>query len=162
MTNIELSVNGSVASATIDGVLTAGTVGIPIFLYWDSDWENLNKTLVCQSDAGKRLVLQVTTKTNLPPEVLWTTPHGVNLLYLGLEGRNPDGTLVMTSTMAYVGKILPGAIADGDPTVTPKSPGWVHMTATLEELTQRVSNVETQLEKGSVSQSGFPRGGAQG
>lgn len=111
MTTIDLTVTGAIAKAEVSGALTAGMTGIPVHISWDEEWEKLNKTLLCQSGAGTFALLFVQGQTTLPPEVLQRTENGKNVLFLGLEGRKADGTLVIPSTMAYCGEILPGAQA---------------------------------------------------
>lgn len=158
MTSIELTVTGPVASARVSGVLTAGMVGVPVTIICDSAWDGLIKTLVCQSSAGKRLVLDVKRDAVVAPEVLQLCKFGTNVLYIGLEGRKPDGTLVITSTLARVGAILPGAIAEGDPAVTPENPAWVNVVTSLRALSNQLAELEAAMEEAS----GLPEGGAAG
>lgn len=158
MTSIELTVTGPVASARVSGVLTAGMVGVPVTIICDSAWDGLIKTLVCQSSAGKRLVLDVKKDAIVAPEVLQLCKFGTNVLYIGLEGRKPDGTLVITSTLARVGAILPGAIAEGDPTVIPENPAWVNVVTSLRALSNQLAELEAAMEEAS----GLPEGGAAG
>lgn len=162
MTSIDFAVDGAVASATLDGVLTAGAVGIPVNLSWDADWDDLVKTLVCQSGTGKHLVLRVEDTAVVPPAALRLDKFGRNTLFLGLEGRNPEGTLVLTSTLARVGEILPGAIAEGDPAVIPGSPAWMHVVGEVRELKEQVSAMEEALWLGKPGQSQLPEGGSTG
>lgn len=162
MTSIDFAVEGAVASATLDGVLTAGAVGIPVNLSWDSDWDDLVKTLVCQSGTGKHLVLQVEDTAVVPPAALRLDKFGRNTLFLGLEGRNPEGTLVLTSTLARVGEILPGAIAEGDPAVIPGSPAWMHVVGEVQALKEQVFAMEEALWLGKPGQSQLPEGGSTG
>lgn len=49
MISVELAATGAVASTRLNGVLTSGMVGVPVSITWDSDWDGLTKTLVCQS-----------------------------------------------------------------------------------------------------------------
>ena len=48
MTSIKLIVTGAAARAEVDGELTAGMVGIPVTIQYDSAWDGLTKTLVCK------------------------------------------------------------------------------------------------------------------
>lgn len=162
MTSIDFAVEGTVASATLDGVLTAGAVGIPVNLSWDADWDDLVKTLVCQSGTGKHLVLRVEDTAVVPPAALRLDKFGRNTLFLGLEGRNPDGTLVLTSTLTRVGEILPGAIAEGDPAVIPGSPAWMTVVGEVQELKEQVFAMEEALWLGKPGQSQLPEGGSTG
>lgn len=162
MTSIELTVAGAAASAKLDGVLTAGMVGVPVNITWDSEWDDLVKTLVCQSGVGKRLVLQVGNTAFVAPDVLQLDRFGRNALYIGLEGRREDGTLVITSTLARVGEIQPGAIAEGDLSVTPDSPAWVNVVNTVRSLNEQVVALKKALQSGATGQIWFPDGGVAG
>lgn len=112
MTSIKLSMAGAKATAQTEGTLTAGMTGLRVQLEYDAQWDGLYKTLVCQSDAGKRCVIGVETETTVPAEVLRWCAQGKNELWMGVEGRLADGSLVLPSTMAYCGKLLPGAMPE--------------------------------------------------
>lgn len=109
MTTINLSITGATAQAEVNGILTGGTDGVEVFISYDAQWEGLQKTLVCSSDVGCRYILGVENMAVVAPEVLQWRAYGKNELWLGVEGRTSDGSLILTSTMAYCGKILPGA-----------------------------------------------------
>lgn len=110
MTSIKLIVNGAKAQAEVDGILTSGSVGIPVTIDYDSNWDGLTKHLVCTSGkwgpTGKpRTRLNVDTAATVPHEVMIADNH----LYLGVEGRNADGTIVIPTIWADCGTIFPGA-----------------------------------------------------
>lgn len=105
MTSIRLILTGANARAEVSGVLTSGMVGVPVTIECDDEWEGLEKNLVCRSAVGVQMVLRVENKTIVAPEVLQCTQYGENVLFLGLEGRNADGDLVLPSTTAYCGPI---------------------------------------------------------
>lgn len=109
MTSIKLTLTGAQAQAQVEGILTAGMVGIPVTISYDEQWEGLSKTLICKSAAGQRCVIGVEESATVAPEVMYYDPLGKNELWLGVEGRSADGTLVFPSTMTRCGEILPGA-----------------------------------------------------
>lgn len=109
MTSIRLSLTGPTARAEVEGVLTAGMVGVPVHIVCDSAWDGLHKSLVCQGGVSGRTILNVGDEAVVAPEALLWGKWSRNELFLGLEGRRADGTLVIPSTMAYCGQILPGS-----------------------------------------------------
>lgn len=145
MTNIRLSLKGAEAIAQTSGQLTCGMVGLTVQLTFDKCWEGLIKTLHCKSDAAERVVLNVGDTATVPPEVMQRSDDGANILYLGVEGRKADGTLVIPSTLAPCGVIRPGAESSADPSVMPESPAWVNIRAQIGNL----DALETR-EKGSL------------
>lgn len=59
-----------------------------------------------------------------------------NHLYLGVEGRNSDGTLVLCTAWADCGPILPGAGTIGDASAKPTLPVWAHLQNEIKKLQQ--------------------------
>lgn len=127
MTSIQLTLTGAQARAEVDGLLTAGMVGVPVTISWDASWDGLVKTLVCRSDGCVRTVLNVADQATVAPEVFRTDGWAPNALYLGVEGRDVAGKLVIPSTFAYCGQILPGAMSDGMESREPEDPTWVNI-----------------------------------
>lgn len=109
MTSIKLTLTGAQAQAQVEGILTAGMVGIPVTISYDEQWEGLSKTLICKSAVGQRCAIGVEENATVAPEIMRHDPLGRNELWLGVEGRSADGTLVFPSTMTRCGEILPGA-----------------------------------------------------
>lgn len=109
MTTINLKITGATAQAQLNGILTDGTDGVEVLVSCDEQWENLQKTLVCRSDAGCRYIHNLEKTAVVAPEVLRWIAYGKNELWLGVEGRTSDGSVILSSTMAYCGKIQPGA-----------------------------------------------------
>lgn len=136
MTSIQLELTGASARARVDGLLTAGMVGVPVTISCDSQWDGLTKTLVCRSGVGKSVVLGVGEEASVAPEVLRWRADADNVLFLGVEGRSADGKLVMPSTMAYCGKILPGAEPQGERLGAREKPIWAQILRRIGDLTQ--------------------------
>ena len=138
MTRIKLIVTGAKARAEVDGVLTSGAVGIPVEIQCDSAWDDLSRDLKTMS--GKRE----------PNGNAWTTENvggagvvaheamiGGNHLYLGIEGRNADGSQVIGTTWADCGTIFPGASVEADPSADPLQPVWEKMQRQIDDLKKR-------------------------
>lgn len=114
MTSIQLTLTGAQAQAKVTGVLTAGMVGVQVYVDCDSAWDGLTKTLVCRCNGARGIVEQVERRTLLASGVLQWNALGRNELFLGVEGRNAEGDLVIPSTMAFCGKVYPGADLSGE------------------------------------------------
>ena len=128
MTRIKLIVTGAKARAEVDGILTSGAVGIPVEIICDSTWNGLTRNLQCMS--GKREPdgkAWAARNVGGSPAVAHEAMVAGNHLYLGLEGRNADGTLVFGTTWADCGTILPGASVESDPSARPGQPVWAQM-----------------------------------
>lgn len=106
MTTIKLKVTGASAIAQADGKITSGMVGVPVEIEYDEAWSGLVKTAVFRADDFSRDRSGVEGETTVPWEVLRT--HG-KTLFVGVEGRNSDGTIVFPTVFARVGTILQGA-----------------------------------------------------
>lgn len=137
MTSIKLVITGVTAQAEVDGILTSGMTGIPVTIEYDSVWDGLTKNLVCrngtQFSGGSG---EVRTIPNIENE--GTVAHEVMVagrdLFLGVEGRNADGTLVIPTLWAECGRIEPGANADADPSADPTLPIYAQLEARIENL----------------------------
>ena len=135
MTSIKLTVTGAKARAEVNDVLTSGAVGIPVYIQYDSTWDSLNRDFVCTS--GKwgstgvpKTILNVGDAAEVAHEVMTEDYH----LYLGINGRNADGTLVIQTTWADCELILPGADADASPSAKPSLPIWAQLQKQISEL----------------------------
>ena len=109
MTQINIKVSGATARAEKTGVLTSGMVGLPVTFAFDDSWDGLTVKAVF-SGSGVTIPVQLlgATETVVPWEVM-VEPH--TLLRIGAEGRLTDGTLVIPTTWATVGTVMPGANA---------------------------------------------------
>jgi hypothetical protein len=140
LTSIKLTVNGAKAWATVTGHLTSGMVGIPVTIEYDETWEGLTKNLVCRcsrngsSGEEYRSILNVENTTNVAHEVM----KAGMLLYLGVEGYNADGTLVIPTVWAMCGAIEKGANTGDDLSSDPTLPVWGQLQEQIEKLNQVV------------------------
>ncbi len=125
MTKIYLYCQGGTAWARTEGHLTAGMVGVPVEITTDRAWDGLVKTLVCRG--GNRQIPVVLGPET--PAAAWETLVEGTHLYLGLEGRNEAGNLILPTTWADCGLVHPSA-AGSHQTAAP-TPNEVEQMLTL-------------------------------
>ena len=147
MTNILLCVTGAQAWATVTGPLTSGMVGIPITIEYDAAWDGLTKNLVCRcsewgtDSAEQRTILNVGETAVVAHEVMKAGMY----LYLGIEGRSADGTLVIPTTWARCAEIQCGANAGTEVSTDPTLPVWEQLQTQLGQLQQDVVTKEQMV-----------------
>ena len=152
MTTIKLIVTGASAQAEVDGLLTSGMVGIPVTIVCDGAWDGLTKSMVCRAGSIVKTILNVGNTATVAHECM--VPN--QTLYIGIEGRNADGTLVIPTVWAKCGVISPGANADADPSADPTLPVWAQIQRAVgnlddlntEEKDNLVAAVNEAMEKG--------------
>lgn len=145
MTKIQLTLTGAEACAKTTGTLTSGMVGVEVRILCDSAWDGLTKTLVCKSAAGERVVLHVGDTAQVPHEVLCLKEEAPDVLWMGLEGRNADGTVVIPSVWAQAGLILPGVTTEADPSTAADNPAWAELAAEMGDLTALQTRAKADL-----------------
>lgn len=112
MTSINVSVCAEQAKAVRTGKLTVGMVGVSVTFSFDGAWDGLKKIAVFRSgNVTRDRSLIVSETTTVPHEVLHKAEER---LWIGVEGRAEDGTLVIPTTWADAGVVLPGANATGE------------------------------------------------
>ena len=121
MTNIEIQVTGAQAEGRLEGLLTAGMVGVPVTFTFDGSWENMEKTAVFRA-GGETVILPLEADTvTLPWEV---TGKAGCTLYVGVYGLMADGSRAVPTVWVQLGTILPGADPAGTPAAEPSLPIW--------------------------------------
>lgn len=115
MTEVKLVCAGGSARAEVRGALTAGMVGVPVSIQCGGEWSGLIKSFVAMTASQKMAIDIVEDKAVLPWELL---EEGMRL-FIGLEGRGSDGTVIIPTEWASCGKIKPGAQAGHKGTPTP-------------------------------------------
>lgn len=135
MTSIKLKAAGAKATAEVSGVLTAGAMGIPVEIECDSSWADLTRNLLCTSGkwgpTGKAWAIQnVDGSATVAHEVMIAGNH----LYLGIEGRNSDGTKVIPTTWADCGKICSSVSMRAVPSAKPTLPVWAQIQREINHL----------------------------
>ena len=131
MTNIEIRVNGaSAVKVKQEGLLTAGMVGATATFAFDSAWAGLTKTAVFRCGGLVRDVIGVEDSARIPTEVLCADAD----LYVGVEGRSSDGSVVIPTVWVRAAYVYPGANASGDPSVDSELPVWAQIQAMIGDL----------------------------
>ena len=136
LTSIFLKVRGAQIEASVTGTLTSGMVGIPVTIEYDEAWEGLTKNLVCRcsgQDTGsteQRAILNVGNSAVVAHEVMQAGKH----LWLGVEGYNADGTLVIPTAWAMCGVIQKGANTGEDLSADPTLPVWNQLQAQIDRI----------------------------
>lgn len=136
MTSIMLTVTGARVQALVNGTLTSGMVGVPVTIEYDDSWNGLTKNLVCRcsksgsADEECRSILNVGNTAVVAHEVM----KAGMILYLGVEGRNADGTQVIPTTWAMCGVIQRGANTGADLSADPTLPVWGQLQEEIERL----------------------------
>ena len=154
MTSIRLIVRGAEANAEVQGILTSGMVGIPVTIEYDGAWEGLTKNLVCRGGLGyenfkgiSKTILGVETAAKVAPEVMIAG----EVLYLGIEGYNEDGTKVIPTIWACCGAILEGAKTGDSVSEDPTLPIWAQLQAHIDQIPEIVRTaVEEAMQDGGV------------
>ena len=150
LTSIKLIVHGAKARAEVHGVLTAGMVGIPVTIEFDESWNGLSKNLVCRGGLGydkfkgeSRTILGVGTTAKVAPEVMIAG----EVLYLGVEGYNADGSLVIPTTWACCGTIQEGVKTEGGPSEDPTLPIWEQLQARIDQFPETIHDAIEEVLK---------------
>ena len=148
LTSIFLKVRGAQIEASVTGTLTSGMVGIPVTIEYDEAWEGLTKNLVCRcsgQDSGsteQRAILNVGNTAVVAHEVMQAGKH----LWLGVEGYNADGTLVIPTAWAVCQVIKNGANTGEDLSADPTLPVWSQLQREIEQIKEEVVTPEQMTE----------------
>lgn len=146
MTNIRINIQNGEAKAVLTGVLTTGMVGVPVHFTFGPEWEGLSVVAVFRgSTVTFDRALLGTHDTTVPHEVLALAGSA---LYVGAEGRDAEGELIIPSTMAKVGVIQEGADPSGDESIDPSQPIWAEVMAMVQALTEQ--GVDTQAIENAI------------
>ena len=113
MTQVLIDVIGVHAVATKNAPLTVGMVGVPVRFSFSPEWEEL---AVFRAGEVKKDNVLIDGCSVIPAEVMTQVGQTV---YIGVEGRSRDGSIVFPTVWAEAGRILDGARASGDPALAP-------------------------------------------
>lgn len=101
MTSMKLTCQGAAARAEVSGAITAGIVGMQVSIECDGAWDGLLKTFVAMTAAGRQVVALTDGTATVPWEIL---TEGMRL-FIGLEGRNVAGDIIIPTVWADCGRI---------------------------------------------------------
>lgn len=155
MTSIKLIVSGASARAEVDGLLTSGMVGIPVTIVCDGAWDGLTKSMVCRAGRIVKTILGVGDTATVAHECM--APN--QTLFIGIEGRNADGTLVIPTVWARCGLIFSGATTDADPSADPTLPVWAQIEGKVGNLDDL--NTETKDNLVAAVNEAMEKGGGE-
>lgn len=116
MTQVLIDVIGVHAVATKNAPLTVGMVGVPVRFSFSPEWEELECLAVFRAGEVKKDNVLIDGCSVIPAEVMTQVGQTV---YIGVEGRSRDGSIVFPTVWAEAGRILDGARASGDPALAP-------------------------------------------
>lgn len=121
MTTIELTVTGAEITATTDGILTAGMVGVPAVFSFDEHWDGLEKIAIFRAGGKSCCVRDLEEVVTVPWEIL--RKAGCTL-YVGVYGLDPEGDLGIPTHWCSAGLVLPGADPEATEGCEPTLPVW--------------------------------------
>lgn len=100
---ISISVSGADATVTAKDTLTAGRVGLGVAFSFDSAWSGLSKIAVCEGAETRAVAMLDGSDTiTIPWECMQTAGYK---LRIGVRGESEDGSIVIPTVWASVGKI---------------------------------------------------------
>ena len=144
MTNIAITVAGADISARVDGILTAGMVGVPVKFTFDETWEDLEKTAIFRAGGESYCIRDVQEQSvTLPWEVL--RKQGCTL-YVGVYGIAHDGSLAIPTLWAEAGIIQPGADPEATPGCDPTLPAWKEALDAKQYVCDTLGDIDAALE----------------
>lgn len=134
MTRICFMARGAAAWATVEGVVTAGAVGIPVELELGREWASLRKIVKFRCGSQERQVEAVGSSVDVPWDCLM---EGFRL-EIALDGWDSAGTLRIPTVWVCCAVVRPSAAEGGD---NPQPPALV-----MAELLRRMAQAEEKLE----------------
>lgn len=146
MTVVKLSCSGVEVLAAVEGILTAGAVGIKTYIeYTDDEWYGLVKDVAFRiGSTGKSYgMMNVEDVTTVPHESLVAGKH----LYIGITGFNVDKSVVIPTMWADCGVVQASAIGDYENSVPPTPTEMEQMVATVKAAQTDVTTKSSQVSK---------------
>ena len=143
MTVIKLSCSGVEVSATIEGTLTAGAVGIKTYIeYTDVEWHGLVKNVVFRNSGKSYGMANVEDVTTVPHESLIAGKH----LYIGITGVNQDKSVVIPTIWADCGVVQASAIGEYENSVPPTPTEMEQIVATVKAAQNDVNESKNAID----------------
>ena len=140
----KLVVDGVSIRAEGCGRIPKGIIGGQIGLeFTDAAWDGLQKMVVFRGSETKT-VLNAEKLVTIPPEVVSTA--GIDLM-VGVCGTNPEGTVMIPTLWAELGKVWGAALPTEDVTTDPTLPVWAQIQAMVGDLNQLATEDRESLVK---------------
>ena len=152
---IQVTANARRACAYTDDVITSGSIGIPVSFSLSADFDGLSNIAVFRGSGVTVDVILTDNSCVVPPETL-TTAGGE--LWVGVYGRNADGTIAIPTVWAGAFDIRYGAVPSGvDP--SEPTPDWTaQVQAAATEALQVANSVAAQAAAGDFDGEPGPEG----
>lgn len=126
-----ITVSGMFARVKETTAIPAGITGCTVgFLFTDSRWDSLRKTVVFQGNVTRDVILEG-DQAVIPFE---TVAKAEGCLKVGIYGVDGDNNLAIPTLWATVGRIRCAADPSGDPAADPSLPIWAQLQEEIEEL----------------------------
>ena len=119
--------------------ITSGMVGATVSIEYDSTWDGLNKQVVFKT-AFQTFSAEDNT---IPHELLKISD---TVLRVGVYGYTDDGTIVIPTVYADLGRILQGADPIGETPAKPTPPVWNRLQIQIDELGSSVESARTAAD----------------
>ena len=145
MTVVKLSCSGVEVLAAVEGILTAGAVGIKTYIeYTDDEWYGLVKDVAFRiGSTGKSYgMMNVEDVTTVPHESLVAGKH----LYIGITGFNVDKSVVIPTMWADCGVVQASAIGNHENSVPPTPTEMEQMVATVKAAQNDVNESKNVID----------------
>ncbi len=105
MTRLLIRVEGDKLYPELEGRLLTGMVGVPVRFALDEEWTDFHVIAVFRcNDTARCVPLSETMEATIPWEVLQLTGK----LFVGLEKRNGEGSLVVPTAWTFVERVCEG------------------------------------------------------
>lgn len=140
---IQVTANARKACAVTDDLITTGSIGIPVSFSLSADFDGLSNIAVFRGSGATVDVILTDNTCVVPPETL-VTANGE--LWIGVYGRNADGTIAIPTVWAGAFNIALGAVPSGvDP--SEPTPDWTaQVQAAATEALQVARSVEAKAD----------------
>lgn len=132
MIEFAVTVQGQRISCTkVKGELVSGAKGVKVQFTWSEEWQQLQRIGVFRAGSIARDVMDLQDECVIPWEVLMQPGQ---VLMIGVQGVNEEGTAVTPTLEAEMGEILRGADPSDDPSTEPTLPIWQWVKNLLEQV----------------------------
>lgn len=119
--------------------ITAGTIGIPVELTFDSEWDGLIKKAVIRAGREVRIINK--------PEEAFVLPWGITRtpnvwVSIGVYGWKPNYSVAIPTIWANVCVIAPGTNLDCSPDTDPSLPVWQTILSEIADINERIYQLD--------------------
>lgn len=163
MTTIKLKLLGGRAEASVDGILTAGTVGLTARCSFDEAWDGLIPRLAVRCGGVERAAVIDGDGTAVIP---WECLLGGEELYLSVDGWEESGALRLPSEWVNCGKVAFSAVdcAPEEPEPTPEMRQQIYSMAkkASDDVAELRQDYEQWQAAGGSQGGGVPESALEG